>query len=170
MLSAMHSYSLEKPPFSAAWKITISYVQPLPKELLNLYSNDELTANDFKKNIRQNNWLFQMTSFGAIEGLPMRNKWNPMIIQGQFHHYIEQLMPDPNQQIYFMDPQDSLELRVDVFLNDGIQQEIVELLEKLLQQNPYIESLQPAKEQIWDMPQVSIVIDPDQRPTFEHKI
>lgn len=134
-------------------KAIINYVQPLPKEPLNLFSNDELTANEFKKNIRQNNCLFQMTSFGAKEGLPMRNKWNPMFIQGQFYHHIEQLMPDPNQQakfiqIYFMDPQDSLELRIDIFYNDGIQHEIVALLEKLLQRNPYIESLQPAKEQI----------------------
>lgn len=35
----------------------------------------------------------------AKKVLAMKKRWNPsMIIQGQIHHYIGHLMPDPNQQ------------------------------------------------------------------------
>ncbi|XP_078280432.1 uncharacterized protein LOC144607444 [Rhinoraja longicauda] len=52
----------------------------------------------------------------------------------------------------------------------GIQREIVEMLENLMRlNNPYINSIKVAKDRIRDLPEASIVIDPDRRPPFEHE-
>lgn len=61
-------------------------------------------------------------------------------------------MPGPDQQsrflqIYFMDPQDSIELRMGILQNAGIQREVVAMLERLIRQNnPYIETQWQRKE------------------------
>ncbi|XP_078251661.1 uncharacterized protein LOC144591268 isoform X1 [Rhinoraja longicauda] len=157
-------------------KVNIAPLCTLPDELMKLYTIDTPQAKEFRKNIRQYNCLFQMTSFGAKEVVPPRPGWSPsVIIQGQIHHYIGPLMPDLDQpsqflQIYFMDPQDSVELRMGILQDAGIQREIVEMLENLMRlNNPYINSIKVAKDRIRDLPEASIVIDPDRRPPFEHE-
>ena len=161
-------------------KVRLDHLQPLPEKLKNLYdienTKNESMAKHFKKHIRQYNCLFQMTSFGAKEVHTPRNEWDPsVVIHGQIHHFIGNLIPEPDQQakflqIYFLDPEDSVELRMKILQDSGIQREIIEILETTLrEQNPYITSLEHAKEQIQDIPEAYIVIDPDRRPIFEHE-
>ncbi|XP_032892394.1 RNA-binding protein 25-like [Amblyraja radiata] len=94
-------------------KVIIAPLKTLPNALINLYTGDTPQAHEFRKDIRQYNCLFQLTSFGAKE--VVAHGWNPsVIIQSQIHHFISSLMPDLDQQskflqIYFMDPQDSIE-------------------------------------------------------------
>ncbi|XP_055514228.1 uncharacterized protein LOC129710949 [Leucoraja erinacea] len=155
-------------------KVNIAPLKTLPNALLNLYTGDTPQAHEFQKNIRQYNCLFQFTSFGAKE--VVSHGWNPsVIIQGQIHHFIGSLMPDQDQQskflqIYFMDPQDSIGLRMSILQDAGIQRDTVEMLENMIRlNNPYIHSLVMAMERIRDLPEASIVIDPNYRPPFQHE-
>lgn len=50
-------------------RVRIGNLQPLPNELLILYSNGEPIANRFRKNIRYCNCHFQMTPFGAEKAI-----------------------------------------------------------------------------------------------------
>ncbi|XP_059168222.1 uncharacterized protein LOC131950184 [Physella acuta] len=157
-------------------KVNMANLPPLPHELQRLFSSNQPDAREFRKNIRQYNCLFQMTSFGGKEVFSQKRGWNPsVIIQGQIHHYIGSLIPEPHKQaqflqIYFLDPQDSVKLRMDILENGGIQRDIVELLEGVFRTyNPYVRSLTLAKEQIKDIPEARIVIDPNRRPSQEHE-
>ncbi|XP_055521948.1 uncharacterized protein LOC129716088 [Leucoraja erinacea] len=52
----------------------------------------------------------------------------------------------------------------------GIQRDTVEMLENMIRlNNPYIHSLVMAMERIRDLPEASIVIDPNYRPPFQHE-
>ncbi|XP_059156649.1 uncharacterized protein LOC131941421 [Physella acuta] len=157
-------------------KVNMANLPPLPHELQRLFSSDQPDAREFRKNIRQYNCLFQMTSFGGKEVFSQKRGWNPsVIIQGQIHHYIGSLIPEPHKQaqflqIYFLDPHDRVKLRMDILENGGIQRSIVELLEGVFRTyNPYVRSLTLANEQIKDIPEARIVIDPNRRPSQEHE-
>ncbi|XP_032903222.1 uncharacterized protein LOC116989735 isoform X2 [Amblyraja radiata] len=155
-------------------KVNIAPLKTLPNALINLYTGDTPQDHEFRKNIRQYNCLFQLTSFGAKE--VVAHGWNPsVIIQGQIYHFIGSLMPDQDQQskfllIYFMDPHDSIDLRMSILQDAGIQRDTVEMLENMIRlNNPYIDSLVMTTERIRDLPEASIVIDPNYRPPLEHE-
>ena len=156
-------------------KIYIDPIKDPPPLLRQLFLGNSTHAVEFRKNLRQYNCLFQMTSFGAKEDV-RRDSWNPsVIVQGQIHHYIGSIVPDPEDQakfvqLYFLDPQDSVRLRMGILNNQGIQRQIVETLETELRAcNPYIKSLSIAKEQIKNIPNARIVIDPEKRPSDQHE-
>ena len=156
-------------------KVRLGNLNDLPEEIDHLFRSDDLIANEFRKNLRQYNCIFQMTSFGAKE-ITSRNGWNPsVIIQGQVHHYIGSLIPEPEEeakyiQIYFLDRQESIEIRMNILRNNIIQRTIVALLEDVLRQhNQYIISLRHAKEVITTFPTATIEIAPDRRPANEHE-
>lgn len=147
-------------------KVNIAPLKTLPNALINLHTGDTPQDHEFRKNIRQYNCLFQLTSFGAKE--VVAHGWNPsVIIQGQIYHFIGSLMPDQDQQskflqIYFMDPHDSIELRMSILQDAGFQRDIVEKLENMIRlNNPYIDSLVMTMERIRDLSEASIVIYPN---------
>ena len=88
-------------------------------------------------------------------------------MKGQIHHFIGSLVPEPEErakyiQLYFLDPQESVDLRLNVLETTSLEREILEIIEEELRNNnPYVTSLRAAREQINGAPHARIVIDPD---------
>ena len=156
-------------------KVQLEPIRPPPDQLKNLYVGQTAAAKHFRKYLRQYNCLFQYTSFGGKERFTSQQGWNPsVVIHGQIHHFIGSLIPEPEEQakylqIYFMEPQDSIDIRMKILQNTGIRRDIVTAIEMTLREvNPYIDSLKYAKEIMRDLPNAKVFIDPDRRPTGEH--
>ena len=133
-------------------KVCLPELQPLPPDLKDLFMNPGPDGRHFRKHLRQYNSLFQMTSFGAKE-IFSKSGWNPsVIIQGQVHHYIGSLLPDSNAQakfiqIYFLDAENSINLRLGMFKSDDIRRNIIDIIETVLRNvNQYVTTLLRAKD------------------------
>lgn len=104
----------------------IGNLQPLPNEHLNLYNNDEPSSERTADNTTLSKYAKKKSPSNeeCMESFCMYSRANPSLYQ-TFN------AKSPNQQakfiqIYFMDPQERIELRMDILHNDGIQCEIVE--------------------------------------------
>ena len=98
----------------------------LPPELRHLYESDGPEGVEFRANLRHYNSAFSMTSFGTSVRHQRvdRRPDHPIIIQGQVYHLIGPLEPEPGQaarflQIYFLEPRDSVQSRLDVLRMEG---------------------------------------------------
>ena len=98
----------------------------LPDEIKHSYEDQCEEGRHFRNHLRQYNNLIQMTSFGCKETNP-GNGWNPsLVIQGQIHHYIGSLLTEPDAQaqflqIYFLDREHSIDVRMNLFENQGLR-------------------------------------------------
>ena len=146
----------------------------LLEEIKHLYEDQSEEGRHFRKHLRQYNSLFQMTSFGCKEINP-GNGWNPsLVIQAQIHHYIGSLIPEPDAQaqflqIYFLDREHSIDVRMNLFENQGLRRNTIETIEQVLRRdNNYITAFQQARQVMHSIPNAALVIDPTKRPTNEH--
>lgn len=156
-------------------KVRLPKLHKLPHELYYLYADQGEEARHFRRHLRQYNSLFQMTSFGCKEIKPQHG-WNPsIVIQGQIHHYIGSLLPEPDNQaqfiqIYFLDKEYSIDVRMNMYPNIELRRNIIENIEYILRRaNIYVTAFQQTKDMIYNIPNAVIVIDPTRKPINEYE-
>ncbi|XP_014774554.1 uncharacterized protein LOC106872177 [Octopus bimaculoides] len=160
-------------------KVRLPPLPQPPQPLKELLTGSTSSSSKFLQIIRNYNYAFQMTSFGA--NVVTDSGWMPTFkVQGQVYHLIGSLHPLPNckpsfLQIYFISNYNrQLDVRFGIIpppANTGadtFDRDVMLSLQNMLHQhNSYIRSFKYAL-QTAPSPKFTIVIDADKRPSGEH--
>ncbi|KAL0344192.1 UNVERIFIED_CONTAM: hypothetical protein Sangu_1306600 [Sesamum angustifolium] len=114
----------------------------VPNELRDLFFGSSQMCLHFKANSRTYNNAFAFTSFGVTYDKELcRNEKNiyTFRVQGLVYHFLNDLIPKEgkgtNLQLYFHDIENEVDNRLAV--SDKLKQELVLMIMKLLEVNPY---------------------------------
>ena len=126
-------------------RIALPALQPLPRTLQRLFSDDDEECVHFRDNIRAYNSILAFTSIGANVDENLANGRHGVFtyrIQGQLCHRIGSLLPGPDAQpkfaqLYIHDTAHELENRLRVFPH--LRRDTLESLQQMLHEvNPYV--------------------------------
>ena len=161
-----YAWREERPGFCCEkGKVFFDRLQFYPDEFKVLFDR-----RDFLNNIRQYNNSMAMASIGIDEQhMP---GFSPIVkLQGKVYHRIGPLIPENHEvhpkfaQIWF---HDSNELENRLHYNEGLNADIVNILQEYLRcNNPYIQSFKAALEMMENDSSITIVLDAKNRPSRE---